>query len=139
MSSTIVSIISAISLLVKIVGLADPADNFYIKKLLMGVRRRSVSVDSRRPNDISSYSTFVCYQVYDIKCLYATYSTFVCYQVYDIKCLHATYSTFVCYQVYDIKCLYKTYSTFVCYQVYDIKCNIRYDVCIGVWWHLADR
>ena len=48
-SSIIGSTVSTISFTHKLVGLADPADNYYIKKL--GVRRRSVSVDSRRPID----------------------------------------------------------------------------------------
>lgn len=32
----------------KIVALADPADNFYIKKLLVGVQKTSSTMDSRR-------------------------------------------------------------------------------------------
>ena len=36
----------------KIVGLADPADNFYITKLLVGVQKSSGKVDSRKPIDL---------------------------------------------------------------------------------------
>ena len=50
-SSIIGSRVSTISFTHKLVGSAEPKDNFYIKILLMGVRRRSVSVDSRRPID----------------------------------------------------------------------------------------
>ena len=48
-SSTILSTVSAVSYSHKIVGLADPADNFYIKKLLVGINK---SVDFRRPIDL---------------------------------------------------------------------------------------
>ena len=51
-SSTILSIVSAISYSHKIVGLADPADNFYIKQLLVGVQKSSGKVDSRKPIDL---------------------------------------------------------------------------------------
>ena len=51
-SSTILSTVSAVSYSHKIVGLADPADNFYIKKLLVGIHKKSSSVDLRRPIDL---------------------------------------------------------------------------------------
>ena len=51
-SATILSTVSAISYSHKIVGLADPADNFYIKKLLVGVQTSSGKVDSRKPIDL---------------------------------------------------------------------------------------
>ena len=50
-SSTILSTVSAISFSHKIVGLGDPADNFYIKKLLAGVHKKSSTVDLRKPID----------------------------------------------------------------------------------------
>ena len=49
--STILSTVSAISYSHKIVGLADPADNFYIRKLLVGVHKTSRTMDLRRPID----------------------------------------------------------------------------------------
>ena len=47
--STILSTVSAISYSHKIVGLATPADNFYIRKLLVGVHKISHTMDLRRP------------------------------------------------------------------------------------------
>ena len=52
-SATIVSTVPGISFSHIIVGLADPATNFYIKKLLIGVPKRSTYFASRRPTDIS--------------------------------------------------------------------------------------
>ena len=52
-SATIVSTVPGISFSHIIVGLADPATNFYIKKLLIGVLKRSTYFASRRPIDIS--------------------------------------------------------------------------------------
>ena len=49
--STILSTVSAISYSHKIVGLPDPADNFYIRKLLVGVHKTSRTMDLRRPID----------------------------------------------------------------------------------------
>ena len=49
--STILSTVSAISYSHKIVGLADPADNVYIRKLLVGVHKTSRTMDLRRPID----------------------------------------------------------------------------------------
>ena len=46
-SSTILSTVSAISFPHKIVGLGDPADNFYITKLLAGVHKKASTVDLR--------------------------------------------------------------------------------------------
>ena len=43
-SSTILSKVSAISFSHKIVGLGDPADNFYIKKLLAGVLHQEIVI-----------------------------------------------------------------------------------------------
>ena len=51
-SSTILSTVSAISFSHKIVGLGDPADNFYIKKLLAGVHKKASTVDLRKPIDL---------------------------------------------------------------------------------------
>ena len=50
-SSTILSTVSAVSYSHKIIGLTDPADNFYIKKLLLGIKKAS-TIDSRRPIDL---------------------------------------------------------------------------------------
>ena len=50
--STILSTVSAISYCHKIVGLADPADNFYIKNILVGVQKSSGKVDSRKHIDL---------------------------------------------------------------------------------------
>ena len=47
--STILSTVSAISYSHKIVGLADPADNFYIRKLLVDVHKTSRTMDLRQP------------------------------------------------------------------------------------------
>ena len=58
-SSTILSTVSAISYSHKIVGLADPADNFYIKKLLVGVQKSSGKVDSRKPIDLHMLAQLV--------------------------------------------------------------------------------
>ena len=49
--STILSTVSAISYSHKIVGLTDPADNVYIRKLLVGVHKTSRTMDLRRPFD----------------------------------------------------------------------------------------
>ena len=51
-SSTILSTVSAVSYSHKIIGLTDPADNFYIKKLLLGIKKRTSTIDSRRPIDL---------------------------------------------------------------------------------------
>ena len=58
-ASTIVSAVSAITFSHKIVGLPDPADSFYIKKLLLGVQKRTGSVDSRRPIDLPMLAQLV--------------------------------------------------------------------------------
>ena len=51
-SSTILSTVSAVSYSHKIIGLTYPADNFYIKKLLLGIQKRTSTIDSRRPIDL---------------------------------------------------------------------------------------
>ena len=46
------STVSAISFSHKIVGLGDPADNFYINKRLAGVHKKASTVDLRKPIDL---------------------------------------------------------------------------------------
>ena len=58
-ASTILSAVSAITFSHKIVGLPDPADSFYIKKLLIGVQKQAGSVDSRRPIDLPMLARLV--------------------------------------------------------------------------------
>ena len=58
-SSTILSTVSAIAYSHKIVGLEDPADDFYIKKLLVGIQKKSRTVDLRRPIDLEMLSNLV--------------------------------------------------------------------------------
>ena len=58
-SSTILSTVSAIAYSHKIVGLGDPADDFFIKKLLVGIQKKSRTVDLRRPIDLKMLSNLV--------------------------------------------------------------------------------
>ena len=50
---------SAISYSHKIVGLADPGDNFYIRKLLVGVHKTSHTMDLRQPIDLKMLGLLV--------------------------------------------------------------------------------
>ena len=57
--STIVSTVSAVSCNHRLVGLADTTDNFYIKKLLIEVHKKSNTIDLQRPNDLTMLSQLV--------------------------------------------------------------------------------